>query len=272
MNRSRPYPSRLPAGRRLARGAAALATCLVAGAGLPGAAGASDWKWTVAPYVWATDVGVDVEIADRQVVDEVIAVEELMEDVETIAQVRVEAQKGAHGLFVDLFDVTLADETTGLRLPQGAGTAAIDADMGMTIAELGGFYDPNGAQQGFQILYGARLLNERAEVDATFALANGATVARDYELDDTFVDALAGVRYVRRFSSRWMLEAKADVSAGGTELTWSAGPTVGYTFGEAGRYTLTGGYRQMVVEFETDEPVEAEMTLSGLLVGLRVAF
>lgn len=269
MNRSRQHPSRLAAARRLVRGAAALASCLVAGSG---AAGASDWKWSVTPYLWATDVGVDVEIADRQVVDAVITVEELMKDVETIAQVRVEAQKGAHGLFADLFDVTLSDETTGLPLPQGAGSAAIESDMGMTIAELGGFYDPNGDQQGFQILYGARLLNQRAEIDATFELANGATVVRDYELDDTLVDALAGVRYVQRLSSRWILEAEADVSAGGTELTWSAGPTIGYTFGETGRYTLTGGYRRMVVEFETDEPVEAEMTLSGALVGLRVAF
>jgi hypothetical protein len=145
----------------------------------------------------------------------------------------------------------------------------------MTILELGGLYDPRGDQRGFQLLYGARLLNQRAEIDAAFALVDGSSVARRYEIDDTLVDALIGVRYVRHLGERWSLETRADVSAGGTELTWSASPSLGWSFGDEGRYTLQAGYRRMVVDFDTaDAPadVDARMTLSGFLVGLRVGF
>jgi hypothetical protein len=235
-------------------------------------AAASEWKWSVTPYAWATDVGIDVEVDDRQLVDETIAIEDLLEDLDTIAQVRLEAQKGAHGLFLDLFDVTLSDDAQTVALPSGAGQATLAPEMGMTILDLGAIYDPRGDQQGFQLLYGARVINQRATIDARVDFADGTSRSRELEIDDTFVDALVGFRYLRRLGDRFSLQAQADVSKGGTELTWSAGPTLGYTFGASGRYTALAGYRRMVVDFDTAENVDAEMTLSGALVGLRIAF
>jgi len=249
--------------------ATAIAALLVAGSSV---AGAGDWKWTVTPYAWATDVGVDVKVDDRQLVDEAISVEELLEDLDTIVQVRLEAQKGAHGLFVDLFDVTLSDDATTIALPSGSGEAKLTPKMGMTILDAGAFWDPNGDQQGFQLLYGARLLNERATIGAELSRTDGTTTARTLEIDDTFVDALVGVRFIRPVGKRFSYQMQADVSKGGTELTWSAGPTLGYSFGETGKYTATAGYRRMVVDFDTAEAVDATMTLSGFLAGLRITF
>jgi putative intracellular protease/amidase len=80
------------------------------------------------------------------------------------------------------------------------------------------------------------------------------------------------VRYAGRWSERWSSELAADVSTGGTDLTWSIGPAVAYTFGASDQYTLSAGYRRMVIEFDTDEPVDFDMSLSGVLVGFRLAF
>lgn len=258
----------IPRRRRSSRLAIVSAAVLLAA---PGLAQASEWKWSVTPYAWATDVGVEVAVEDRQVVDETIPVADLIEDLETIAQVRVEAQKGAHGLYLDLFDVSLADDAARVALP-GGGSATLSPKMGMTIAELGGFFDPRGDQQGFQLLYGARILNERAEIDAVFEPANLPASDRRYDIHDTMVDAMVGIRYSHRFGSRWSVEARGDVSKGGTDLTWSASPAIGYTFGETGRYTLTAGYRRMEVDFAADGKVEAGMTLSGFIAGLRIGF
>jgi hypothetical protein len=233
---------------------------------------ASDWKFSVTPYLWATDVGVDVAIHDRQLIDEEIPVEELLEQIETIAQVRFEAQRGAHGAFVDLFDVTLSDDARTMALPSGAGAATLRPEMGMTILDLGGLYDPSGDQEGFQLLYGTRLLNQRAEIETRVDFADGDSTERAYDIDDTFVDGLVGVRYVRPIGERWSIAARADVSTGGTELTWSANPSVGYSFGESRAYTVFAGYRHMEVDFEADSPVEATMTLSGLYAGMRFSF
>lgn len=249
-----------------------LATAVLLFATATPSASASDWLWTVTPYAWVTDVGIDVSVDDQPRISEVISAEELLEDLETIVQVRIEAQNGAHGLFADLFDVTLADDAAEIPLPGGAGSATLTPEMGMTLAEFGGLYDHGGDGRGLQLLYGVRLLNERAEIDAVFRRTDGTTTATTYEIDDTLVDGLVGLRYIRPFGKRWALEAKADVSAGGTELTWSAGPTLRYTFGKSGRYIATAGYRHMEVDFDTAENVDATMTLEGFVAGLRISF
>jgi hypothetical protein len=230
---------------------------------------AGDWRWTLTPYAWATDVGVDVAIGDETLVDEEISVQELLEDIDTLFQARLETQKGELGFFGDLFDVTLSEATATIALPQGAGDLEITPEMGMTILDLGSFYDPNGDQKGFQLLYGARIMNQRAELALTRPSTGAATTI---EIDDTFVDALVGFRYIRPLGQRFSVQMQADVSKGGTELTWSAGPTFAYAFGESGRYAATVGYRRMVVDFETADAVDAKMTLSGALAGLRIAF
>ncbi len=268
MNPNRPRFTRLAS--RATRVSAAFAALLLCGAAQ---AGAGEWKWSVAPYVWATDVGVDVSLEDRQVVDAELAFNDLLEDLETVAQVHVEAQRGAHGLMLDLFDVQLADDGDRVALPGGSGAQAVlDSEIGMTIFEAGGIYDPRGDQQGFALLYGTRVLSQRAEIDARLELGPGTTVSQSHEVDETLVDGMVGVRYVKRLSPRWTYLVRGDLSAGGTELTWTAGSMVAYAFGNQGRYSLAAGYRHMVVDFDTEDTVDVDMTLSGFLVGLRVAF
>lgn len=245
----------------------ALATFLIGRAAVAG-----DLAWTVTPYLWATNVGVDVAIDDRQVVDEEIAVTDLLEDLDTIAQVRIEVERGAHGAFVDLFDVTLSDDPASVPLPGGGGEAVLAMDMGMTILDAGGSYDPRGDREGFALLYGVRILDERADVDATFARGNAAPSTRHYEPRETLVDALVGVRYAGAIAGRLGYELCADASSGGTDYTWSVGPSLRYAFGKDGRHAATLGYRHMTVAFDDAEAVDAEMTLSGPMAGLRLSF
>jgi len=248
---------------------AALATVFFAAIS---AASASDWRWSVTPYAWATDVGIDLRVDERQLVDETIPVEDLLEDLDTTAQLRLEAQKGAHGVFVDLFDVTLSDDPKSLALPSGNGTATFSPEMGMTLVDLGGLYDPSGDQAGLQLLYGARILDQRATIGAEVELFDGQSAARDFASDETTVDALVGLRYSRRLGARFSFLTLADLSTGGTALTWSAGLTLGYGFGATRRFTALVGYRRMVVDFATADDVDAEMTLSGAVAGLRIDF
>lgn len=250
-------------------GAAAASLVMTLGAG---AAQAGDWSWTVTPYGWLTDVGVDVEIHDRQVVDEKIPVSDLVEILDTIVQMRLEVQYRAYGLSLDVFDVTMSDEVKGLALPQGAGTADLDADMGMTIVDVAGFYDPNGDRQGVSFLYGTRILNERSTIDAAIRPTAGTSFDKEYEVSETYVDALLGVRFTKRFSRHWSWHMQADLSMGGTDFTWSTNPSLAYAFGETGRYALTAGYRHMHVDFVDEHGVDPEMSLSGALVGLRLSF
>jgi len=264
MNRTNARNTRNP----ILRGLAVLALLLCGAA----TANADGWSWSVTPYAWATDVGVDMRLAGRKVVDETIPVSDLLEDLDTMVSLRLEAQNGAHGVMIDLFDVTLSDEANGVTLPRDAGQADVGTDIGMTILDVAGTFDPTGDRQGFGFIYGVRVIDQRATVDATITPTGGSPVAQRYDDGETLVDGLAGIRFSKRFARRWSYQMQADLSTGGTEVTWSVGPSLGYAFGATGRYAVTAGYRHMTVDFKDDGEVGTTMTLSGLLVGFRTSF
>lgn len=54
-----------PPAPALAPRALAVAFALIAAFGLSNPASAADWQWTIAPYAWLTDVGVDATVNDR---------------------------------------------------------------------------------------------------------------------------------------------------------------------------------------------------------------
>jgi hypothetical protein len=252
--------------RRTGRPAAVLAALFLGTAD----SGAAEWKWSLTPYAWASNVGANVTLDGRQVLDKEIAFTDLLGDLDTVAQVRLEGQRGAHGLMVDLFNVELSKDDTRPAPPAGAPPAVVDSRVGMTIVEIGGIYDPRGDQQGLSFLYGARILSERAGIDATVEAEPATTVSHD--VSETLVDALVGVRYTRTLSRRWSTQLRLDVSAGGTDLTWSGASEIRYAFGASGRYTLSAGYRHMKVDFDTADATDVAMTLSGFHTGLRISF
>jgi hypothetical protein len=247
--------------------AVAAATAAMAGSG-----SAEEWQWAVTPYVWTTDLGMSLSVADRELVDTEIAFDDLVEKVDGAAMVRVEGIRGHHGMAFDLFNVELADTPT-VSLPNAPGTTLdFDIGVGMSILDATGVYDLNGSDEGFSVLYGARVIELRNDIDTILSNGGFAVGTRSFDSTDRFVDALVGFRLTRELPHNLSYEVAVDVSAGDTELTWSAGPTISYRFGEAHQYEVTGGYRMMDVNFETAEPVEADMSMSGLSVGFRINF
>lgn len=251
---------------RITTGTAALASLLIA---TPSHAA---WHFHVTPYAWATGVGVDAKLDGREVVNKDISVSDLIEDLDTIFQMKLEATNGTYGAMADLFDVNLSDEKNGVALPQGAGTADVAADMGMTILDIAGTYAPQNGRLGLTFSGGTRIIDERATIDANVKPTPGGSAALAYDTDETLVDALAGVRYTKRFATRWAVTSQFDVSTGGTDYTWSLSPSLSYAFGAFGRYGVNAGYRRMKVDFKDEHDMNTQMTLSGALLGFRISF
>lgn len=227
------------------------------------------WKTTITPYLWATDVGVDVELDGGSIVDATIPVEDLLEDVDVTFQGHLELTRGAHGLAFDLFHVGMSDTASGFALPEGSGTGSLDWSMDLTLADVAGVYDPRGDGRGLSFLYGLRLIDQRVDADAVFTTAGGMPTA-SFGASDTLVDALAGVRYRAPIGAHLTLQAQLDASTGGTDSTWSASPSMAWSFGE-GRFALLAGYRHMAIDFADEGGLESEMTLSGPVLGLRLS-
>jgi len=259
-------------GFALVRGALSVATVVLSLSSGAAAATAGDWTFTATPYVWATDLGVKADVNGREAVDEKISVTDLVKQIDTIFQGRFEARYRSIGLATDLFDVTMSDQVDGVVLPKSAGVAGFAPDIRMTIFDAAAFYNPSANGRGFTALGGMRLIYERADIDATYELASGSTVQKNYETHETLVDGLIGVRFVQPLSRRWGVQSQVDVSSGGTKLTWSATPTLSYVVDARGRYAVTAGYRHMHIDFKESDGVESSMTLSGALLGFRMSF
>jgi len=233
---------------------------------------ATDWEWSIAPYVWTTDVGVNVSVANRQVVGQTIAFTDLVKDLDRAAQVRVEAQRGAHGFLVDIFNVQLSPADSHVPLTAGGAQAVLASTIGMSILDVAGLYDRGGDQQGLALIYGTRILSNRANFVAHVESAATTSPSDSYAVNDTLVDALVGARYTQRLSRRWSYAVRADVSTGETDMTWSGTAGIAYAFGARGRYELSLGYRYMDVNYASDTPVNTDMSMKGLASGFRIKF
>ena len=233
---------------------------------------AAGWGFSVTPYMWATGIGVDAQLDGRDVLSRDIPVSDLLEDLDTIFQMRMELTYGPFGIAADGFDVSLSDEKNGVALPQATGTAELDNSAGMTIVDVAGTFDPYADRSGFGLLAGTRILNQRATVDAVLMPAPGVSVAQRYETHETLVDGLVGARFRHRLWRGLGVQMQADASTGGTDYTWSVAPSLTYAFGPFGRYGVEAGYRRMHIDFQDDGGLDAQMTLSGAVLGFRLSF
>jgi hypothetical protein len=248
--------------------AVAAATAAMAG----GTASAEEWQWSATPYVWATDLGIDVTVVDRTLVDAEISFDDLAETLDSDVLVRVEGMRRQHGMAFDLFSVELADSRAADLPGEHGADLALDLGVGLTIFDATGVYDRGADGQGFSLVYGARVIEQRNDIDLVIDRGGMSIGTRSFDTTDTLVDGLVGFRYARELPHDFRYQLAVDVSTGDTDYTWSAGPTIGYAFGDRDRYEVTAGYRHMVVDYDTAESVDADMAMSGLLVGFRITF
>jgi hypothetical protein len=232
---------------------------------------AQEWQWNVTPYVWASNLGVKVSTDTRQIVDRDLAFSNLLKDVDMTAQVRLEAQRGRNGVFVDFFGNGISKDAQVSLAQMGGAPASLSASVGMAIADTGGIFNPTGNRQGLTLIYGSRILIQRASVDAQITVPQTPIVSEHKDLNKAKIDALAGARFSQPLSRRLTALMHADVSAGGTRYTWSGSAGLAYAFGGS-RYTLIGGYRRMQIKLDGDSSIEGTLTFSGIVSGVNMRF
>jgi hypothetical protein len=237
---------------------------------------ASPWQWSITPYMWLSEIGVDASINDQEVLEREADLADVLDDLDFSLQLHAEGQRGRHGLFFDFSYTDLGDDDKRFALPGGLpGEIVAKGDLEMTLIEVGGLFNPRGDGTGLTLLYGARVVDADEEIDARYDFGPGSTESRRYEASATLADGLVGARYLGRLSDRWSFLLRADVSAGGTELTWNAWTGLGYSFGAGGRHALLAGYRYMEIEFEEEDrraEVESQVKLGGFIAGLKFGF
>jgi hypothetical protein len=178
-------------------------TGLAAAALFASSLSAQEIDWRVTPYLWA--VGIDGEIGLgnlRRDVD--VEFSDLLDVLSGAALLHVEGEKDGHIVFGDLvwMELTPHDEIATI-----GGVA--EAEMSSTIIDAGYARNP-GSAIGYEV--GLRYWDFDIEIDP--AQAQG--VVRG----DSWTDVFGGIRNTRDLGSSWTMTTRANIGAGGADLTW----------------------------------------------------
>lgn len=245
---------------------------------LPKQSAAADLEWTVAPYLWAADVGLDVTVNSDPVIGANVPFNDLVDKLDGAFMLHLEMKGERFGTMFDSIYIKLADDAVIPVGPGGPifGDVLVNTDLTLTLYEFEVFYrfgsnDPGSS--AFDILAGVRQVD--IEMNLAIVLPGPAMtpVAADIDISET--DFVIGGRFAGKFNDRWSYRIRADYGGGGTEGTTNAIAAVGYTFGQTGLFSLELGYRYLNLELKKDTDgslTETELTMSGPMLGLVFRF
>ena len=245
---------------------------LLLASGTTEAQSSDEWTWVIAPYLWASDVDLDLEVNDQSLGGSA-SFSDLLDKVDTAFMGHVEARKGNWGMFGDVIYLDLSDSKNISVGPGGPilGDLQADASLKMQIYEFGGALDVSGGsdQTRVDLLAGIRYID--ADIAADLTLPGPGAQEIDLRTGPSETDLMLGFRVIHGFSERWTLGVRTDVSYGGTEGILNTFGTVGYTFGDTGLFTLTAGYRYMNINMEgslpNGSPTVVDISMSGPVLG-----
>ena len=244
----------------------------------PRQSNAADLDWTIAPYLWLSDVGLDVFVNSDPTIGTDVPFSDLVDKLDGAFMGHVEVSGEKFGAYFDSIFINLSDNSVVSVGPGGPilGDLTIDMDLSMTVLELAGFYrmgSPEPGSGAFDILLGGRQVD--LEQNLNIVLPGPGATPLDGKIDISETDMIVGGRFIGKFNERWSYRVRADYGTGGTEGTVNMVAAVGYTFGKTGLFSIDVGYRHMDVELKDDSDgsvTETEMTMSGPIIGFIFTF
>ena len=137
---------------------------------LPQQSHADDLTWTIAPYLWASDVGMDVSVNGDPILGVDVAFSDLVDKLDMAFMGHIEVSSDTFGVFFDGIYISLADDQVINLGPDGPilGDLLVDMDLKLNIYELGGLYRMGSGEVGssaFDIIGGIRLVDVTQNLD-----------------------------------------------------------------------------------------------------------
>jgi hypothetical protein len=209
--------------------------------------------WRVTPYLWGA--GIEGDIALGPIGREVgVEFSDILNVLSGAALMHVEAQSDNHVVFGDLVWLALEPEE---EIATIGGVA--EAELDTTIIELGYARDADA----FGLEVGLRYWDFDIEIDP--ALAAG--VVRS----DSWADVFGGFRNTRELGQSWTMTTRANVGAGGADLT--IGLQLDFARVLSGGNAVVAGLKLVDVDYEESSvrgiPFVLDTTFFGATVGFR---
>jgi hypothetical protein len=223
---------------------------------------ASDFGWSITPYLWASETRFDLAVRDANIGEGEIPFADLLDVLDAAFMIHVEGGKGSWSAFGDLTYLKTSDTTERTVF-------VIDSDSEQLFVDGAVAWWPSGVGSNFNLYGGLRYsgLDDRF----AFRLAINDQPVEERRSTKDFFDALVGLRYRFDFSERWSLLTRADTSFGDSEGTVLLQANLAWTVGKRQLNRIIFGYQYKTAEFRDDD-LRLDFEYQGPMAGFNFRF
>jgi opacity protein-like surface antigen len=257
-----------------------------AAADLAPAPDTSEWRFTLAPYVWGVGLSGDVGVFGRGPVDVDIPFSDILENLDFAAMGVAEAHNGTWGVFVDLNYTSLSAGKSRSRslerdlFEQFGATAEVSASADITEfigTMMGQWRAVDSDQMTLDLMAGARYWNIENDITARGSVSGGGplglSVSKELSGSDgaSWVDPMVGVKSridttTPVYFTGWGMIGGFGV---GSDINWDVMGGVGYEWTD--HFSTVLGYRALGVDYEDDGFVY-DIIQQGVALGAVINF
>jgi hypothetical protein len=127
---------------------------------------AQEWEWTAVPYVWASDMSLDVKVDGDEVLGSDLDFSDLLDKLDLALQLHFEGRRGRGGFFVDVTYLETSDRSTTPPRAILPGGAQLDTDAETLLVEGAGHVVlAIGVQSHDDVSHGFRVRRSRRRND-----------------------------------------------------------------------------------------------------------
>lgn len=224
---------------------------------LPLGAEEKDWRFTVAPYLWAAGLDGSTQ-AGPVSADLDVSFSDIVDALEGGILLHVEGEADRWGFMGDLLY---------LALEEGAdfGPVRVDAKVSEAILEAGAMYKIN---EQLRVLGGVRYINLEVELDV-----QAGPLVGEINAQPDWADVFVGARWEYPLNERWGIRLRGDIGGfglgGSSDLSWQL---VGLlTYEPSARFVWGFGYRILDIDYE-DGPFAYDVRTGGIEAGVGYRF
>jgi opacity protein-like surface antigen len=217
------------------------------------------WQYEITPYLLGAAMNGTAGVKGLTVpVD--ASFSDILENLDAGLMGLVTAQKGRWTFMLEGVYMNLGAERSGPVA--GVVSANVDTKLYIGQGSIGYRLLDDGTR--LDLMGGLRWTKLSADIDLV-----GPNNSVSVGSDDSWTDAVVGVRVLHPVADSVALLGYADVGAGGSDLTWQVVAGVNWEFAKG--FTLKAGYRHMYWDYE-DGGTVWDMSASGPYLGLGIRF
>ena len=215
-------------------------------------ASAQDWDWSFTPYLWAAGIEGDSGLGEIQT-DITVEFADFADVFAGALLLHVEAQQDAYGLFGDVVFLSLETD------PETSNTGGrTETQFDSTIVEAG--YLKKGSGLGLEL--GIRYWD--------FELELRPTTLPSVERSQDWIDGFVGLRFSREINDKWNWTTRANIGAGGSDLTFGVGLTFGREFNSGSQFMV--GFKVLGIDYEEPSANGIRFVLDTMLLGGTIGY